>query len=178
MNFMNTGSGQLIINSISLAAGSDYVITQLPTLPLILNPLVPATLQVAFAPTRAGARPGQILIWDNAPTSPQVVTLSGNGLAAAPSTGTIQVVGKLNGIALPAGYGFDFTVTGAANFDSGGVYTFTVAPGMYTVLFGGTPAYFTLSGVAPSATQMVAAGQTVTYTMNFTFRYAGRKRVE
>ena len=164
--FMNTGSGQLVVNLISLAAGSDYIITQQPQLPLILNPLVPATLQVAFAPSVTGPRPGQILFWDNAPGSPQVAALSGNGLPAQPTTGTIQVNGTLNGLALPVGYGFSFTLTGPATYTAGGAYTFTVTPGTYTLSFNGTQSYLTLAGITPSATQTVAAGGVITYTMN------------
>ncbi|MFZ1007509.1 MAG: hypothetical protein WAN65_11765, partial [Candidatus Sulfotelmatobacter sp.] len=166
--FMNTGGGQLTVNSIALAAGSDYVITQQPTLPLILNPLVPATLQIAFAPSTTGSRPGQILISDSVPSSPQVVALSGNGLAAPPTNGTVQVNGTLNGIALPPGYGFSFTLAGPASYSAEAAYTFTVTPGTYVLSFVGQPSYLTLASITPSASQTVVAGGVITYTMNFT----------
>jgi pimeloyl-ACP methyl ester carboxylesterase len=166
--FMNTGSGQVTINSVSLAAGSDFIITQQPTLPLILNSLVPATLQVAFAPSAVGPRSGQILFWDTAPTSPQVASLSGNGLVASPTNGTIQVNGTLNGTPMSAGYPFSFTLSGPATYTGGGAYTFTATPGSYTLSFNGTPSDLTLASITPSASQTVAAGGVVTYTMNFT----------
>ncbi|HKM46889.1 MAG TPA: choice-of-anchor D domain-containing protein [Terriglobales bacterium] len=83
----NTGTATLNISSIatsgdfaqmtsanpcgsSLAAGKDCVI------------------KVTFTPTQVGLRTGNITITDNAPNSPQIVTLSGTGVAQATLTPT------------------------------------------------------------------------------------------
>jgi hypothetical protein len=147
---MNSGSGQLRVSSIALLAGSDYVLTlPPPTPPSILNSLVPYNIQVAFAPTTTGTRSGQILVYDNAPGSPQLVTLTGTGTSAAPSTGTINVNATLNGVALPAYYGYAYSLTGPTPSTGGGTYSYSVTPGSYAIAFNGSPSYLTLSSVTP-----------------------------
>ena len=165
---MNSGSGQLMIDSIALAAGSDYILTFPSPIPSILNSLVPFSFQVAFEPSQTGLRSGQILIYDNAPGSPQIVTLSGTGTAAQPTTGTINVNATLNGTALPSSYNYSYSLTGPASYTGGGAYSFSVTPGTYTVAFSGSPSYLTLSSVTPSNPQTVSAGGNVTFTLNFT----------
>lgn len=170
VRLMNSGSGTLQVNSIALAAGSDYVLS-LPsgTFPLLLNSLVPYNLQVSFAPTTTGLRNGQIVIYDNAPDSPQVVQLSGTGTAPEPSTGTINVNATLNGTPLPAGTNiFEYTLSGPSTYSGVAAYSFSVTPGTYSVAFSGVPNYLTLASVTPSTSQSVAAGGTVTFTLNFT----------
>src|SRR5579859_2944122 len=173
VTIVNTGTAPLIVNQISLAAGSDYVVSGITSFPL--SPLPPNTqvqFQVAFLPSTIGTRNGQVLIWDNAPNSPQVVPLSGNGLAAPPTNGTIQVMGTLNGIPLPNtaqfSYPFSYALTGPSTFSGGGAATFTANPGQYTISFSGNPNYLTLASVTPSAKQTVTAGNTVSFTLNFT----------
>jgi hypothetical protein len=166
---MNSGSGQLKVSSIALLAGSDYVLTlPSPAPPNILNSLVPYNIQVAFAPTTTGTRSGQILVYDNAPGSPHVVSLTGPGTAAQPTSGTINVNATLNGTALPASYGYAYSLTGPTASSGGGAYSYSVSPGSYTIASSGNLSYLTLSSVTPSATQSVVAGGTVTFTLNFT----------
>jgi uncharacterized repeat protein (TIGR02543 family) len=164
----NTGGSMLTITSLAVAAGSDYVVTGGPSFPLSLSPSTQTTFQVYFQPSTTGSRPGTIYLWSNAPGSPQVLSMSGNGLAAAPTTGTIQVNMTLNGGAFPQGNYANYTLSGPSP-ESGAIpQSFTVAAGSYTLQLGGGPNYLTLSGITPSATQTVAAGSQTTFTMNFT----------
>ena len=166
---MNSGSGQLKVSNITLLAGSDYVLTlPSPTPPSILNALVPYNFQVAFEPTTTGSRPGEILVYDNAPGSPHIVSLTGTGTSPQPSAGTINVNATLNGTALPSSYYYGYSLSGPTPSSGGGAYSYSVSPGSYTIAFSGNPSYFTLSSVTPSTTQSVAAGGSITYTMNFT----------
>jgi hypothetical protein len=166
----NSGTGQLIVTGIGLASGSaDYALNLSGfSSPLILNEGVPYSLQVYFEPTTAGTRPSEIVIYDNAPGSPQVVSLNGNGLAAQPTTGTISVNATLNGIALPALYFYQYSLTGpttATGYDNN---SFSVTAGTYSIAFASNPSDFTLASVTPSSTQSVVAGGTTTFTLNFT----------
>lgn len=170
VRLMNSGSGTLQVYSIALAAGSDYVLS-LPSggFPLLLNPLVPYDIQVAFAPTATGLRTGQLIIYDNAPDSPQVVQLTGTGTAAQPSTGSITVTATLNGTPLPADTNaYAYTLSGPATYSGEGPYTFSAEPGTYTLAFSGTPSYLTLSSITPSTSQTITAGGTASFTLNFT----------
>jgi hypothetical protein len=123
---------------------------------------------VYFEPIAAGTRPGQIVIYDNAPGSPQVVSLTGNGLAAQPTTGTINVNATLNGVALPALYYYQYSLTGPTIVTSYDNNSFSVTAGSYSIAFQNNPSNFALSSVTPSASQTVAAGGTATFTLNFT----------
>jgi hypothetical protein len=169
VSLMNNGSGQLKISSIALLAGSDYALTlSSPAPPNILNPLVPYNIQVAFEPTTTGTRNGEIIVYDNAPGSPHVVSLTGTGTPAPPTTGTINVNATLNGVALPNTYGYQYSLVGPATYTGYDGYSFAVMPGPYAISFTSSPTYLTLSSVTPSATQSVAAGGSISYTLNFT----------
>jgi hypothetical protein len=169
VSLMNNGSGQLKISSIALLAGSDYALTlPSPAPPNILNPLVPYNIQVAFEPTTTGTRNGEIIVYDNAPGSPHIISLTGTGTPAPPTTGTINVNATLNGVALPNTYGYQYSLVGPATYTGYDGYSFAVTPGSYTVSFTSSPTYLTLASVTPSATQSVAAGGSISYTLNFT----------
>jgi len=169
VSIRNSGGGQLIISGISVAAGSDYVYVLPPTLtfPQIVNPQVVISFQVYFQPSAIGPRTGQIYVWDNAPGSPQVFSFTGNGLAAPPTTGSVQVAGMLNGSPLPGGYGFSYTLTGPSTYSGNTGETFAVMPGAYTLSFNAC-CDLTLSSISPAATQTVSTGGQATFTMNFT----------
>lgn len=74
----NTGTLPLVVASVTLGGAdpADYVQANTCT----LAPVVPGRsciIAVRFAPTAVGSRPASLTIADNAPTSPQVVSLSG-----------------------------------------------------------------------------------------------------
>jgi len=164
----NAGGSTLTVTSLAIAAGSDYVVTGGPSFPLSLPPNTQTTFQVYFLPSTTGSRPGTIYLWSNAPGSPQALPLSGNGLAAAPTTGTIQVNMTLNGAAFPQGNFANYTLSGPSPENDAFPESFTVAPGNYTLQMNGPSSNLTLSSITPSAAQTVAAGSVVTFTMNFT----------
>ncbi len=165
----NSGGSPLTITGVSVAAGGDYgyILPSNQSFPLILNPNVVFSFQVYFLPSATGPRTGQIYIWDNAPGSPHIMSFTGDGLPSQPSTGTIQVLGTLNGSPLPSGYGFSYTLTGPSTYTGGGAYTFNATPGAYALSFS-TCCGLTLSSVTPSPSQTVSAGGQVIFTMNFT----------
>jgi hypothetical protein len=90
LTLTNSGSAALAITSIT--ASGDFAQTN------SCGGSVAAggscTITVTFTPTSASARTGSVTITDNAPSSPQTVTLSGAGVPAAGGTpaGTYQIV--------------------------------------------------------------------------------------
>ncbi len=166
----NSGTGQLVVTGIGLASGNADYALNLPQFssPLILNQGVTYSLQVYFEPTATGTRPGQIVIYDNAPGSPQVVSLTGNGLTAQSATGTINVNATLNGVALPALYFYQYSLTGSTTVTGYDNNSFAVTAGTYSLSFGNNPSYFTLASVTPASSQSVVVGGTTTFTLTFT----------
>jgi hypothetical protein len=75
----NTGNGTLMITSI--AASGDFAETNTCGSSLIAG--AHCTISVTFKPTAAGTRTGSVSVSDNAPGSPQTVSLTGTGTAPA-----------------------------------------------------------------------------------------------
>src|SRR5229473_3428789 len=75
LTLTNTGSAMLMFTSIK--ASGDFAETD--TCGTSLAPKATCTISVTFTPTAIGPRAGAITISDNAPDSPQAITLSGNG---------------------------------------------------------------------------------------------------
>jgi hypothetical protein len=164
----NTGGGMLTVSAVSYAAGSDYNIASLGSFPFNLAPNATITFPVYFSPSTTGLRPGIIYIWDNAPGSPHPISLIGNGLAAPPTTGTIQVNMTLNGQPLPKGNSAYYTLAGPSPQNDYFPAAFKVPPGTYTLQYGGTSNFLTLASITPSTSQQVSAGGVISFTMNFT----------
>ncbi len=164
VTYTNTGTAPLQV--LAIVGDSNFVVQNpcINTLPAGTS----CTFSVASDPSITGPMTGTASLYFASTGSPAVLPLRGYGVAPPPTTGTIQVNGTLNGLALPVDYFFSFTLTGPATYTAGGTETFTVTPGTYTLSFNGLPSYFTLSGITPSAIQTVAAGGVITYTMNFT----------
>ena len=74
----NTGTAPLAISGISVVSGP---FTQTNTCPTSLAPGSSCVVTVTFVPTTTGAQTGTLTITSNAPSSPNTVALSGNGLA-------------------------------------------------------------------------------------------------
>lgn len=82
----NNGNATLNLNSIGITG--DY--TQTNNCPTALGVGSACTFQVIFMPTAGGARNGALTLTDNAPDSPQTITLTGSGYV---TTATISSAG-------------------------------------------------------------------------------------
>jgi hypothetical protein len=100
----NTGGGTLTITSLSLTNGS-FVETSASTCGTSLAPSAACTIAIEFKPLVAGTISGSLMVADNAPNSPQSVTLTGPGVAAGvgfqPSTGLVFPGEPLNTSSAP-----------------------------------------------------------------------------
>src|SRR5205823_8069674 len=81
----SAGSATLHIASVLLGGSnpSDFSLTS--TCSGALAPNATCTINVTFTPLGAGSRTASIAINDDAPNSPQSVSLAGTGIAAQPS---------------------------------------------------------------------------------------------
>jgi hypothetical protein len=75
LTISNSGSGDLIISSITISGDYTFSPNSVPK----VAPGGSAQLTVAFAPTTTGSRPGTLTFVDNASATPETVTLSGTG---------------------------------------------------------------------------------------------------
>src|SRR5262249_30225991 len=104
--------------------------TQTSNCPASLAQNTSCLISIVFTPTAAGARSAILSIFDNAPVSPQPITLSGAGVVPGPAL-------------WPNGYSFSAT--------------FTVAPGKATGAVSGFPAL--VSAVIPDFRTAVSGGR-------------------
>jgi hypothetical protein len=92
----NTGAGGLDISS--MVASGDFAVTN--SCPYV-SPSGSCSFTVTFTPTATGARTGTILITDNAPNSPQTVTLTGTGTSVEFSKATVAFAKRTVGTTSP-----------------------------------------------------------------------------
>jgi hypothetical protein len=77
----NTGTAALTITAIQESGEFGIPISRFPQLPMQINPGQRSPeIPVDFVPTAAGPRTGSISFTDNAPNSPQTISLTGTGL--------------------------------------------------------------------------------------------------
>jgi YVTN family beta-propeller protein len=188
----NTGSAPLDVSGITLGGADpgDFGQTNNCT---TVPPTESCTIQVDFTPTVVGARTATLSIADNAPGSPQTVSLSGAGVntlvvttttlpgatVGSPYSKTLQATGgtpsyswTLATGSLPPGLGLSLSGVISGTPTTAGTYTFTVK---VTDSNGATATSGTLSIVAaptvkittttlPGATLDVAYSRTLTAT--------------
>ncbi len=77
----SSGSGLLVINSVSITGPNKAEFSQTTNCVGILNPLATCTISVVFTPTSVGTRTASISIADNVGGSPQIIPLNGMGSA-------------------------------------------------------------------------------------------------
>jgi hypothetical protein len=170
----NTGDASLTFSSI--VPSGDFAVTSTGTTCSTAAPVAAGancSLNVTFTPTAIGARAGSLTITDNASGSPQIIQLTGQGLAGPPATiavtsGTTQSAAINTAFASP----LQATVKDAQGDPTSGVtVTFSVpargasatfAGGVNTAVTNGvglaTSLPFTGNGVAGSYTVTATAG--------------------
>jgi hypothetical protein len=125
----NSGLAPLVISAIAFsgAAAGDFSLNLGSSLPVTIQPNGTVTVPITFAPSAPGARAASLLLSDNAPDSPQSVSLTG--------TGTVPMI-----IVSPLTVSFASTNVGA-----------TSAASTITITNGGT-ATLQVTGLALSGT--------------------------
>lgn len=89
----SNGTEALSVNSIALAGADPSQFTESDTCqaPSVLQPNKFCSISVAFAPANTGAQQATLMITDNAPGSPQMVQLSGTGVAPPPPAPAVTI---------------------------------------------------------------------------------------
>ncbi|HEV2350470.1 MAG TPA: FG-GAP-like repeat-containing protein [Terriglobia bacterium] len=141
----NTGSLDLTISSI-VSSGDFTQTNNCPVSPATLAANANCTINPTFTPSAAGTRTGSVIITDNAPGSPQSVSLSGSGIApvgavsparltfasqplgstSAPQTVTLSTTSILSIISITASGSFAQTNTCGASVPAGGNCTISL----------------------------------------------------
>lgn len=119
----NSGTGPLILSSIQTT--SQFAATNTCGAPVA--PAGSCTIQVTFTPSASGAQTGTLTIADNAPDSPQVVTLAGN--AASQGIGLGVASGGSSSATVAAGATATYALSiGGVGVSGTGSLTCTGAP--------------------------------------------------
>ncbi len=128
----NIGNADLHVASVALAGSNpgEFILGNGCGLPVA--PGGNCTLQVSFAPTSSGGKSAQLQLVDDAPTSPQVVNLSGTGVAASLSLSPTTLGFGNIGVGGSSTKSVKITNTGTANLNITsltitGSSTFTIA---------------------------------------------------
>ncbi len=162
----NTGNGVLTITQASVT-GTGFSTTAL-TLPLSINPGQTSTFNAQYQPSAAGAASGSITIVSNAATSPNVLALTGTGVAATQTlTLSTNTLGFGN-VATGASSTLPVTVTNTGN--SNVLISQIVASGTgYSLSGAGVPVTLTPSQslifsviFSPTVTGSVSGSVTIT----------------
>jgi IPT/TIG domain/Fibronectin type III domain/Abnormal spindle-like microcephaly-assoc'd, ASPM-SPD-2-Hydin len=152
----NIGTAPLLINSISIAGGnaSDFAQTNNCVSPLLPN--TTCTINLTFTPSNSGSRSSTLQISDNAPGTPQTISLSGTGTGLS-VTPRASVVTFIQTQQFTANSGVTWSVDGlvggspsSGTISGTGLYTPPQAVGVHTVT--GT----TTQGQAANATVYIS----------------------
>ncbi|MGB2900053.1 MAG: choice-of-anchor D domain-containing protein [Candidatus Acidiferrum sp.] len=158
----NTGS--LTLNIASIVPSGDFAATD--TCGSSLAGGASCTINVTFTPTAAGARTGTITITDSMASSPQKVTLTGNGvtgLAATVSPTSLSFGNQTQGTT-SAAQSVTLTNTGSA--------TLTITGFSFA---GTNPSDFTLSSTGCKQSQSLAVGASCAFSIAFAPQAVGNR---
>jgi fibronectin type 3 domain-containing protein len=87
----NVGTAQLAISSLTMSGGNSGDFAQTNNCPATVAVNANCTINVTFTPTTTGIRSSSVLIADNAPGSPQSISLSGTGTGFTVSPSVITL---------------------------------------------------------------------------------------
>ena len=147
----NSGNVNVVVNLATLS-GNGFTMSSL-ALPATLTAGQSLSFNVKFAPTTGGGATGSIIFTDNAPGSPQTLSLSGSGVA---TNATL--------IANPGSFAFGNVVVGSTSsqtitLSNSGNASVTISQASLS------GAGFAISGLATPNT--IAAGQNTTFTAQY-----------
>jgi hypothetical protein len=140
----NSGSGALLISGIALAGSNPNDYRESDNCGLNLAVGASCTISITFTPPSVGSYPATVVINDNDPSSPQTITLSGNGI----STPDFVVASSVPSLAVPPGGSAKFSVTVSALSGA----TIPAATLSVTGLPPGATASFAASSLTPGST--------------------------
>lgn len=147
----NTGNSNVVINMANVS-GSAFGIAGL-SLPSTLPAGQSMSFSAQFAPTATGAAAGSISFTDNAPNSPQTLTLSGMGVATSSTLSASPGSVSFGSVAVGSNGQQTVTLTNSGNASA---TISAIAP---------TGTGFSITGLATPVT--LAANQTATFTAQF-----------
>jgi hypothetical protein len=147
-----TNTGNVALNLSNIGVTGDYAQTN--TCAASLAPAGTCTIHVTFTPTASGARPGTLTITDNAPDSPQSVSLTGTGSADV-SIGAGQGGSTTATVKSGVTASYNLAVTGASGFS-----------GIVSLTCTGAPQYANCT-LSPSSVTLTSGG-TATFTATVT----------
>jgi hypothetical protein len=90
----STGDQALSLNSITISGANTSEFSESDTClpPTVLQPSKSCMISVIFTPSATGLRQATLMVADNAPGSPQIVQLSGTGVAPPPPKPAVTLV--------------------------------------------------------------------------------------
>ncbi|HSH16963.1 MAG TPA: choice-of-anchor D domain-containing protein, partial [Verrucomicrobiae bacterium] len=115
VSLTNGGGTAVIVNSVSVT-GASFNVTGLAT-PLTLNPSQTISFSVRFFPRAAGAAAGSVSIASDAPNSPTIITLAGNGIAAVRTLNANPTNVDFGNVAVGSNSSQAVTLTNTGNAD-------------------------------------------------------------
>src|ERR1700722_19394415 len=153
----NTGNSNVTIN-LATVNGSAFGMSGL-TFPMTLSAGQSATFATQFTPTSNGAASGSISFPDNAPNSPQTLTMSGTGVATSSTLAASPATVSFGSVAVGSNGQQNITLTNSGNASA------TISS------ISASGAGFSVSGLSTPVT--VAANQTVNFSAQFAPTTAG-----
>ncbi len=151
----NNGGVPLLVQSIAVT-GDFVVVPGSNTCSGNVAVNAACTLQVAFAPTVGGARSGALTVTDNAPNSPQTLSLTGSGVdfTLNPNGGTSLTIANGQNAVYPLLLSSSANVSGTAAFTCSGTpanSTCNITPSSVTLGNTTTVSVTVLTGVPSTA---------------------------
>ncbi|HXE12539.1 MAG TPA: LamG-like jellyroll fold domain-containing protein [Bryobacteraceae bacterium] len=137
----NTGAASLTISSVTVGGTNAVDFSQTNTCSAAIAVNGTCTVSILFKPTATGARAATLSLADNAASSPQTVTLAGNGivgLSISPGVTVLTPTGSQQFTASASGvtWSVDGVVGGnsaSGLITTGGLYTPPAAAGTHTI---------------------------------------------
>jgi hypothetical protein len=164
LTITNCGTADLVISNISITAGSTAEFSVLSNTCTTVATGSACTVNLVFVPTNGGPQSATLSISDNAPGSPQLVTVSGTGAQSKPDA----AIGKTTKLKKMVGFGI-INTTGNGQGISQNVHLqkpAVIAEGKHGVSY-----YIAVENAGTSPDQFTVQGQQTFGGNGFTIKY-------
>jgi hypothetical protein len=155
----NTGTGALVIGSISFSGANPTDFLEKDTCQVPIVPAATCTINVTFKPTTVGPRSVSIVVADNAPNTPQSLPLTGAAMNFAidpPNIGALSATVTAGQTAT-----YQLNLQSIDGFAGPVTLTCTGAPAGATCTAIPTPVALTANATAPFQVQVTTTARTV-----------------